>query len=75
MTQTIDADLSLSTDAPPDPSAIMQIGLGFWPSKALPARRSRQRRDRLQVALAVSGTSARSRSPTPAAVPVARRGS
>jgi SAM-dependent methyltransferase len=35
MTQTIDADLSLSPGAPPDPSAIMQVGLGFWSSKAL----------------------------------------
>src|SRR5438445_7130123 len=33
MTQTFDS--GTLTAAPPDPSAIMQVGMGFWPSKTL----------------------------------------
>jgi hypothetical protein len=33
MTQTLDVHATAA--APPDPSAIMQVGMGFWPSKAL----------------------------------------
>src|SRR5438874_5420413 len=33
MTQTLDS--GTPTAAPPDPSAIMQIGMGFWPAKTL----------------------------------------
>src|SRR5947208_13518981 len=33
MTQTLDS--GTPTAAPPDPSAIMQVGMGFWPSKTL----------------------------------------
>src|SRR4051795_12152670 len=36
MTQTLDPGTpTAATAAPPDPSAIMQVGFGFWPSKAL----------------------------------------
>ena len=34
MTETLDAAAS-DTTTPPDPSAIMQVGMGFWPSKTL----------------------------------------
>src|SRR5258706_9625077 len=36
MTQTLDSGTPpAATAAPPDPSAIMQVGMGFWPSKTL----------------------------------------
>src|SRR4051795_7472498 len=36
MTQTLDPGTpTAATAAPPDPSAIMQVGMGFWPSKTL----------------------------------------
>jgi SAM-dependent methyltransferase len=35
MTQNLDADTSSRAMMPPDPSAIMQVGMGFWPSKTL----------------------------------------
>jgi predicted O-methyltransferase YrrM len=35
MTQTLDAAEPAASPAPPNPSGIMQIGMGFWPSKTL----------------------------------------
>ncbi len=36
MTQTLDSGTpTAATASPPDPSAIMQVGMGFWPSKTL----------------------------------------
>ena len=36
MTETRDADTgAMETASPPDPSHIMQVGMGFWPSKTL----------------------------------------
>ena len=35
MTETLDADVRAAETTPPDPSAIMQVGMGFWPSKTL----------------------------------------
>ena len=36
MTQTLGSDTPTAVNArPPDPSAIMQVGMGFWPSKTL----------------------------------------
>lgn len=35
MTETLDADVRAAETPPPDPSAIMQVGMGFWPSKTL----------------------------------------
>src|SRR4051812_47732043 len=36
MTQTLDTGTpTAATASPPDPSAIMQVGMGFWPSKTL----------------------------------------
>lgn len=35
MTDTLDADVRAAETPPPDPSAIMQVGMGFWPSKTL----------------------------------------
>src|SRR3954447_21378642 len=36
MTQTLDSGTrTAAAAAPPDPAAIMQIGMGFWPSKTL----------------------------------------
>ena len=35
MTDVQASDAGVGAETPPDPSAIMQIGLGFWPSKTL----------------------------------------